>query len=152
MNQIKDMKSLVSTLATLAFLTVLAGCSSPGYDPTRSPNMSAGDKVQIASISVKPQRPVAPEPWRASMKVRNVSSQPLKDVSYTINVTPGMNEIGRGTIAEIKPGETVEVKSDVARFEQGTYRVEGKVFLPKDPESFNDRMNNIASVMVTVAQ
>ena len=146
------MKSLISTITAIAFFATLVGCSSPGYDPTKSTQLSAGDRIQIASMSVSPQRPIAPQPWRASMKVRNVSSQLVKDIHYTINVTPGLNEIGRGTIAELKPGETVEIKSDVAKFDQGTYRVEGKIFLVGDPESFNDRMNNISSVMVTVAQ
>gem|GEM_PF-5124225 len=136
------------------FCLFAAGCVNRAYDPSSASAPSPTDKIQLLSMSVKPLRPIAPEPWRVSMRIKNVGQRPLSDISYTITVVTVNEEIGRGRIPSLAAGETIEVKSDLAHYDQGNYRVEGKVFLPKQQEepAFADRQNNVMALTVVVAQ
>ncbi len=147
------MKNSFFLLLTGASLLGLAGCADYAYDPTRStPTVTPGDKIQIVSITAKPEHPVVPQTTQAAIRVKNVSGKTLKDVEYVFDIGATGEEIARGKIASLNPDETVEIKSPAIPFEQGTYRIEGKVFLPKGQEEtkYEDRMNNVKAVSVTV--
>jgi hypothetical protein len=133
----------------------LSGCahSDKAYDPSRKSAASA-DAIQVVSIAAKPIQPVAPNPWQVTMKIKNAGSVPLDNVTYKFLLNGKGESLGEGKIARLAAGETVSVTSDVAKVAQGTYHVEGRVFLEKpemEPE-FRDRMNNWASTTVVVAQ
>jgi hypothetical protein len=88
------------------------------------------------------------------MKIKNVGARPLDNVTYKFLLNGKGEKLGEGKIARLNPGETVEVTSDTAKVEQGTYRVEGRVFLEKSEEEadYRDRINNWMATSVVVAQ
>jgi hypothetical protein len=152
------MKSnLLLTLLGAALIASVPGCEtgpSIAYDPSLKSAISAENKVAVTAISARPAKPVAHQSWKAVMKVRNLSQVTLKDVSYEFLYDGGGKILGRGKIPQISPGQVVEVASDPAdKLEQGSYRIEGRVFLGNGAETvFSDRMDNWKDVNVMVAQ
>ena len=148
----KNYRSLTGLLAVTVTLA-LAGCVGPAYDPTQTTRAVAlGDKIQITSITAKPEHPVVPQSCQVTILVKNVSDKALTDVEYVFDLGSDNSEYGRGKIASIQPGETIELKSKAAKLPQGIYRFEGKVFLSKSQEEskFEDRMNNVKAVTVSI--
>lgn len=145
------------TLVWLFLVSVgfgLAGCAhSPAYDPSLKGDTSA-DLIKVVSLSASPAKPIAPEPWRVTMKIKNISAQPLENVTYKFLLGGKGEQLGQGKIARLDPGATVSVRSDEAKMSQGTYRVEGRVFLQnaKGEPVFSDRINNWMATNVVVAQ
>lgn len=142
-------------LCIVALSFTLAGCahSNKNYDPSRQPAASA-DLIKVVSLTANPTKPIAPGPWRVTMKVKNVSGQALENVTYKFLLGGKGEQLGEGKIARLDPGATVSVTSDVAKLPQGTYRVEGRVFLGKPGAEplFTDRMDNWMATTVVVAQ
>jgi hypothetical protein len=141
-------------LCVNALALCLVGCAhSPQYDPSLKPVASA-DLVKVVSLTTDPARPIAPEPWRAKMKIKNTSGKALENVTYKFLLGGKGEQIGEGKIARLDPGATVSVTSDTAKVENGTYRVEGRVFLQnaKGEPEYTDRMNNWMATNVVVAQ
>jgi hypothetical protein len=142
-------------LCVIALSFCPGGCAhSPkkNYDPSISPDASA-DLIKVVSLTAHPLKPIAPEPWHVTMKVKNTSAQPLENVVYRFLLGGKGEQLGEGKIARLDPGATVSVTSDVAKVQQGTYRVEGRVFLQKTGEpQYSDRMNNWMATTVVVAQ
>jgi hypothetical protein len=148
------MMKLQTAIGLCVVVFGLSGCAhSPSYDPSLKPVASA-DLVKVVSLKVEPAKPIAPEPWRVTMKIKNTSGQALENVTYTFVIGGTGESLGEGKIARLDPGATVSVKSDVAKVENGTYRVEGRVFLQnaKGEPEFSDRMNNWMATNVVVAQ
>lgn len=145
---------LQNIFGLVATVIGLAGCaSSENYDPSLKP-AATGERIKVESLSAKPAQPIAPEPWRVTMKVKNVSDRPLENLTYQFMLGGKGEELGKGKIARLAPGETVSVTSEEAKLEQGTYRVEGRVFLENpglEPE-YSDRINNWKAISVVVAQ
>jgi hypothetical protein len=140
-----------------ALLLVLTGCegTSIGYDPSKAATTSPNDKIAVTAIDVSPDKPVAMKPWRVNMHVKNLGAQPLEDVRYEFLVNGREdNKMGTGKIPRIDPGQTVEVSSMAGtKLDQGSYRIEGRVFLDKNEETaYADRMDNWKSVQFNVAQ
>jgi hypothetical protein len=147
---------ILSAVMAAGLLAALTGCEtgpSIPYDPSLGPSASSSDKIAVTSITSTPARPVAHEDWKVTMTVRNLSHQPLKDVRYEFVYAGGGGRLGAGTIPQIEPGQSVRVMSDSGKnFEQGSYRVEGRVFSEGLEPLYRDRMNNWKDVNVVVAQ
>ncbi len=151
------MKSnILSTLLGVALIAVVAGCEtgpSIAYDPSLKPSMSAGNKVAVVGINAVPAKPVAHQSWKAVMKVKNLSKETLRDVSYEFVYEGGGKKLGSGTVPQIAPGQTVEVASDPGdKLDQGFYAIEGRVFLQNGESLYSDRMDNWKDLRINVAQ
>ncbi len=149
--------NLLLALVAAAVVTAFTGCEtgpSIAYDPSLKPSTSPGNKIAVVSISSVPTKPVAHKNWKAVMKVKNLSKETLKDVTYEFVYDGGGKKLGSGTVPQIAPGQTVEVVSDPGdKLDQGAYRIEGRVFLANDGESlYSDRMDNWKDLSVNVAQ
>lgn len=138
----------------IAIILVLSGCThSPHYDPSIQSTASA-DLIKVVSLNVEPAKPVAPNPWRVIMRIKNISPQPLENVTYKFLIGGKGEQLGEGKIARLDPGATVSVSSETAKVENGNYRVEGRIFLQnaKGEPQFSDRVNNWMATTVVVAQ
>ena len=138
-------------------ITAFSGCEtgpSIAYDPSLKQSTSPGNKIAVVGISSVPAKPIAHQPWKAVMKVKNYSKETLRDVTYEFVYDGGAKKLGSGTIPRIDAGQTVEVASDSAeKLDQGFYRVEGRVFLSDSSEGmYRDRMDNWKDLSVNVAQ
>src|SRR5437879_6555244 len=99
------MKSTLFIAVLGLALIAVTGCSSSiPYDPSIKSTAKFNDKIAVTSLATTPAKPVAHQSWNAVMSIRNLTREPLKNVSYEFVYSGGTKRLGAGTLPQIGPG------------------------------------------------
>jgi hypothetical protein len=121
------MKPVFQTLAATVSLLFVAGCAH--HHPIAAPDTAVD--LRIVSIQLKPLHPLPGDKWRAVMTVVNRDAAfAVDDIAYTFTLPDRHEEIGRGYIGKILPGDSLNISSDDVLLPAGRYRIEARLYPP----------------------
>jgi predicted small lipoprotein YifL len=139
------MKRVFQTLAVAGLLSLVAGCAH--RHPVAAPG--AAVDVRIVSMQLKPQHPLPGDKWRAVMTVVNNDKEfAVDDIAYTFVLPDRHEEIGRGYIGKILPGDTLNVSSDDVMLPAGRYRIEARIYPPARNQQSGTPITRVMDVVV----